>query len=158
MHIKLTVHPDRARIRRSVRARMRRWVRAQTMLGLALVAAGAFALSLGLPWLGLAVLVIGALVVLAPWLLSMAAAGARTGVFVETAEYELTEDGVRVQTRSLRAAYPWSGVQRVEDNGEFWVVVVAGTGELVLPWTLLPATDARMGRDFLSSRGLLIAV
>jgi len=158
MHIKLTVHPDRARIRRSVRARMRRWVRSQTLLGAVLCVGGLAVLVARLPWPGLALLGLGTVVLVGPWLMSMAAATARTGMFVETAEYELTEHGVRVQTRSLRAAYPWSGVQRVEDNGEFWVVISGGNGVVVLPWTLLPATDARQGRDFLSARGLLIAV
>lgn len=158
MHITLTVQPDRGRTRRSVRARVRRRLRSWNLVGGGLSAAGLGALALGVP-VGAAVLLAPGVTLLAgPWLLSLAAAKARTGVFVETATYELTDDEVRVNTPSLRSGYVWSAVQRVEDTGEFWVVVIRGSGVLVLPWTLLPPADARLARDFLSARGLLVAV
>jgi hypothetical protein len=158
MQISLTVQPDRGRTRRSVRARMRGRLRAWNLVGGGLATAGLAALVLGVP-LGAGVLLApGMTLLVGPWLLSRAAAKARTGVFVETATYELTEDGVRVHTQSLRAGYRWSAVELVEDTGEFWVVVIGGTGVLVVPWTLLPPLEARAARDFLTMRGLLVPV
>ncbi|GAA4263166.1 YcxB family protein [Dactylosporangium darangshiense] len=158
MHITLTVQPDSGRTRRSLRARMRGGLRSWNLIGGGLSAAGLGALLLGAPVGGGVMLTPGVVMLVGPWLLTRAAANARTGVFVEIATYELTDDAVRVRTPSLRAGYKWSTVERVEDNGEFWVVVTGGTGVLVLPWTLLPAVDVAQARDFLRQRGLLVAV
>jgi hypothetical protein len=158
MHITLTVPPDRGRTRRSVRARMRGRLRSWKLLGGGLSAAGLGALVLGLP-IGAGVLLApGVTLLIGPWLLSRAAAKARTGMFVETATYELTEESVRVCTPSLAAGYAWSAVEQVEDTGEFWVVVISGAGVLVLPWTMLPPAEAARVRTFLTGRGLMAAV
>jgi hypothetical protein len=155
MLITLTVQPDGGRTRRSVRARMRTSLRSWNMVGGGLSVAGLSALVLGLP-IGAGILLPPGLILLVgPWLLTRAAGKARTGVFAETATYELTDETVRVFTPSLRAGYSWSAVERVEDNGEFWVVVVGGTGVLVLPFTLMPEPEERKVRDFLSERGLI---
>ncbi|MFG2040895.1 YcxB family protein [Dactylosporangium sp. NPDC048998] len=158
MHITLTVQPDRGRTRRSVRARMRGRLRSWNLVGGGLSVAGLGALLLDIP-VGAGILMTpGVVLLVGPWLLTLAAAKARTGVFVETATYELTDEAVRVQTQSLRAGYEWTTVQRVEDTGEFWVVVIGGAGVLVLPWTLLPKGEARKARDFLTDLGLMVAV
>ncbi|MEV6923187.1 YcxB family protein [Dactylosporangium sp. NPDC051485] len=158
MHISLTVQPDRGRTRRSVKARMRGTLRSWRLVGGGLAAAGMSAFALGTPVGAGVLLAPGVTLLVGPWVLTRAAGKARTGVFVETATYELTDEVARVRTPSLRATYRWSSVERVEDNGEFWIVVVKGAGVLVLPWTLLPEPDARKARDFLSGRGLLVAV
>ncbi|MEV8515744.1 YcxB family protein [Dactylosporangium sp. NPDC051484] len=158
MHITLTVQPDRGRTRRSVRARMRGKLRSWSLVGGGLSAAGLGALLLGIP-VGAGILITpGVVLLVGPWLLTRAAAKARTGVFVETATYELTDEAVRVHTQSLRAGYEWTAVERVEDTGEFWVVVIGGAGVLVVPWTLLPTGEARKARDFLTGLGLMVAV
>jgi hypothetical protein len=158
MLITLTVQPDRSRTRRSVRARMRGSLRTWNLAGGGLAVAGLGALVLGIP-IGAGVLLAPGLIILVgPWLLTQAAAKARTGVYAETATYELTDDGVRVFTPSLRTGYLWPAVDRVEDNGEFWIVVVGGTGMLVVPFTLLPEPEERKMRDFLSEQGLLVPV
>jgi hypothetical protein len=155
MLITLTVQPDRDRTRRSLRARMRGSLRSWSLVGGGLSVAGLSALILGTP-IGAGVLLTpGVIILVGPWVLTRAAGRARTGVFAETATYEITDSGVRVFTRSLRNGYEWSAVERVEDNGEFWVVVVGGTGVLVLPFTLLPEPEERKVRDFLSERELL---
>ncbi|MFI5911330.1 YcxB family protein [Dactylosporangium sp. NPDC051541] len=158
MLITLTVQPDRNRTRRSLRARMRGSLRSWNLVGGGLSVAGLSALILGIP-IGAGVLLTpGVIILVGPWVLTRAAAKARTGVFAETATYEITDSGVRVFTRSLRNGYEWSAVERVEDNGEFWVVVVNGTGVLVLPFTLLPEPEERKVRDFLLERKLLAPV
>ncbi|GAA3450762.1 YcxB family protein [Dactylosporangium matsuzakiense] len=158
MLITLTVQPDRDRTRRSLRARMRGSLRSWNLIGAGLSVAGLSALILGLP-IGAGVLLTpGVIILVGPWVLTRAAAKARTGVFAETATYEITDSAVRVFTRSLRNGYEWSTVERVEDNGEFWVIVVGGNGVLVLPFTLLPEPEERKVRDFLSERGLLSPV
>ncbi|WP_433079745.1 YcxB family protein [Dactylosporangium sp. CA-052675] len=158
MLITLTVQPDRGRTRRSVRARMRGSLRSWNLVGGGLSVAGLGALVLGLP-IGAGVLLTpGVIILVGPWLLTQAAAKARTGVFAETATYEITDEGVRVFTPSLRAGYSWSAVERVEDNGEFWIVIVGGAGMLVVPFTLLPEPEERKVRDFLSEQGLLVPV
>ncbi|WP_433609913.1 YcxB family protein [Dactylosporangium sp. CA-139114] len=158
MLITLTVQPDRGRTRRSVRARMRGSLRSWNLVGGGLSVAGLSALVLGLP-IGAGVLLTpGVIILVGPWLLTRAAAKARTGVFAETATYEITDEGVRVFTPSLRAGYSWSAVERVEDNGEFWIVMVGGAGMLVVPFTLLPEPEERKVRDFLSEQGLLVPV
>ncbi|WP_432978368.1 YcxB family protein [Dactylosporangium sp. CA-233914] len=158
MHITLTVQPDRGRTRRSVRARMRRKLRSWNFVAGGLSVAGLGALLLGTPVGAGVLLAPGVTMLLGPWLLTHAAAKARTGVFVETATYVLTDEAVRVQTKSLRAGHAWSSVERVEDNGEFWIVVVGGSGALVLPFTLLPEPEERKLRDFLTERRLLMPV
>nr|BFE65679.1 hypothetical protein GCM10020063_102050 [Dactylosporangium thailandense] len=158
MLITLTVQPDRGRTRRSVRARMRGSLRSWNLVGGGLSVAGLSALVLGLPVGAGVLLTPGVIILVGPWLLIQAAAKARTGVFAETATYEITDEGVRVFTPSLRAGYSWPAVERVEDNGEFWIVVVGGAGMLVVPFTLLPEPEERKVRDFLSERGLLVPV
>ncbi|WP_432830173.1 YcxB family protein [Dactylosporangium sp. CA-092794] len=155
MHITLTVQPDSRRTRRSVRARTRGKLRSWNLVGGGLSVAGLGALILGTP-IGAGVLLApGMTLLVGPWLLVLAAPRARTGVFAETATYELTEDSVSVHTPSLRSGYAWSAVERVEETDEFWVVVIGGAGVLVLPWTLLPETDVKEARDFFTERGLL---
>jgi hypothetical protein len=158
MQITLTVTPDSDRTRRSLRARMRGSLRVWNFLGGALSVAGLGALLLGVPIGGGVLLTPGVVLLVGPWLLTRAAANARTGVFAEIATYELTDDAIRVRTRSLRAGYAWASVERVEDNGEFWIVVTGGNGVLVVPWTLLPPAEADTAREFLIDRRLLVAV
>jgi hypothetical protein len=155
MHITLTVQPDHGRTRRSVRARMRGTLRSWNFVGGGLSAAGLGALALGVPVGAGALLAPGVTLLVGPWLLSRAAAKARTGMFVETATYELTDEAVVVRTPSLTMAYNWSTVERVEDTGEFWIVVISGVGVVVLPWTMLPAREAAQARSFLAARGLM---
>ncbi|WP_433050618.1 YcxB family protein [Dactylosporangium sp. CS-033363] len=158
MLITLTVQPDRGRTRRALRARMRGSLRSWNMIGGGLSVAGLSALILGLPIGAGLLLTPGVVILVGPWLLTRAAAKARTGVFAETATYEITDTGVRVFTPSMRTGYEWSAVERVEDNGEFWIVVVGGNGLFVLPFTLLPEPEERKVRDLLSERGLLTPV
>src|SRR5258705_7321976 len=138
MHIILTVRPDADRARRQVRAAMRIKFRRLYVLGVVLIAAGIAMVAANLPS-GYAPLAIGAVLLALPWLLPRAAAKARTGVFAELATYELTEHNVLARTPSLSNGFTWEAVERVEDTGEFWVVMVKRVGVLVLPWTLLPA-------------------
>jgi hypothetical protein len=158
VHITLTVQPDRGRTRRSLRARMRGSLRSWNLVGGALAVAGLGALLLGVPVGGGVLLTPGVVLLVGPWLLTRAAVRARTGVFAETATYELTDEQIRVRTPSLRSGYEWTSVERVEDDGEFWVVVTGGNGVLVVPWTLMPAAEGDIARDFLIGRGLLVAV
>lgn len=158
MHITLTVRPDGGRTRRSLRARMRGSLRAWNLVGGALAVAGLGSFLLGVPIGGGVLLTPGVVLLVGPWLLTRAAVNARTGVFAETATYELTDDEIRVRTPSMRAGYEWASIERVEDNGEFWIVVTGGNGVLVVPWTLLPMAEADTARDFLSDRKLLVAV
>ncbi|MET7420544.1 YcxB family protein [Dactylosporangium sp. NPDC005555] len=104
---------------------------------------------------GAAPAALGAGLLCFPWLVSRAAAQARTGLLGETVTYELTDTDIQAHTKSLNMRYGWESVQAVRETPEFWVVTVAGINPLVLPWTKLPPTDVAAVRAFLVSRGLL---
>jgi len=154
MHITLTVLPDPDRARRQVRAAMRGKFLRLYVLGAALVAGGAFALLRDIR-VGYALVVLGVLLATFPLVLPRAAAKSRTGLLAEPVTYELTETNVLAKTPSLSNGYAWDAVDRIEENGEFWVLMVRGIGALALPWTLLPAGREQEARAFLTARGLL---
>ncbi|GAA0739977.1 hypothetical protein Drose_31085 [Dactylosporangium roseum] len=157
MEIRLTVPPDPVRARRQVRAALRSKFRKLYVLGALLVIAGVVLVVGGHPS-GYAPLTAGAAVLGLPWLLPRAVAKARTGLFAETATYELTDDEVRASTPSFSIGYGWEAVRRVDDTDGFWVVVADNSaGALALPWRLLPEADRDPARAFLVARGLLKA-
>jgi hypothetical protein len=157
MHISFTVEPDQARARRVIKTTMGGKLLRLYVLGAVVAVAGAVMFFYDIPS-GAAPLALGAGLCCFPWLVSRAAAQARTGILGETATYELTEVDVQAHTKSLNVGYRWESVQAVRETPEFWVVTVAGINPLVLPWTQLPPAKAAEARAFLVGRGLLTAV
>ncbi|MDG6102134.1 YcxB family protein [Dactylosporangium aurantiacum] len=156
MHISFTVEPDPARARRAIRTTMGGKLLRLYILG-AVVAGVGVVMSVNHIPSGAAPVALGAGLLCFPWLVSRAAAQARTGMLGETVTYELTDADVQAHTRSLNVGYRWESVQAVRETPEFWVLTVAGINPLAVPWKQLPAADAAEVRAFLVGRGLLPA-
>ena len=154
MHISFTVEPDQARARRAIQTTMGGKLLRLYILGAVVAAVGLVMFVNDIPS-GAAPLVLGTGLLCFPWLVSRAAAQAKTGILGETATYELTDADVQAHTRSLNLGYRWESVQAVRETAEFWIVTVAGINPLVLPWTELPPAEAAEARAFLVGRGLL---
>ncbi|MFF5231916.1 hypothetical protein [Dactylosporangium sp. NPDC000521] len=105
---------------------------------------------------GAAPVALGAGLFCFPWLVSRAAAQAKTGLLGETVTYDLTDADVQAHTKSLNVGYSWESVQAVKETPEFWILTVAKVNPLVLPWTELPPAAASEARGFLVARGLLV--
>ena len=156
MHISFTVEPDPARARRAIHTTMGGKLMRLYVLGAVVAAVGVVMFANDIPY-GAAPVVLGAGLLCFPWLVSRAAAQARTGLLGETVTYELTDADVQAHTRSLNLGYRWESVQAVRETPEFWVLTVAGINPLVVPWTQLPPGDVAKVRAFLVARGMLPA-
>jgi hypothetical protein len=154
MHISFTVEPDQRRARRAIQATMGGKLRRLYVFGALLAVAGIVMFVNDLPS-GAAPTALGAGLLCFPWLVSRAAAQARTGLLGETVTYELTDADVQAHTKSLNLGHRWESVQTVRETPEFWIVTVGGINPLVLPWTELPPADAAKARALLVTRGLL---
>jgi hypothetical protein len=154
MHISFTVEPDQVRARRAIQTTMGGKLLRLYILG-GVVAAIGVVMSVNDLVSGAAPVALGAGLLCFPWLVSRAAAQARTGILGETVTYELTDADVQAHTRSLNVGYRWESVQAVRETPEFWVVTVARINPLVLPWTELPPAEAAEARAFMVERGLL---
>ena len=156
MHISFTVEPDPARARRAIHTTMGGKLLRLYVLGAVVAAVGVVMFVNDIPS-GAAAVALGAGLLCFPWLVSRAAAQARTGLLGETVTYELTDADVQAHTRSLNVGYRWESVQAVRETSEFWVLTVAGINPLVVPWTQLPPADVAKVRAFLVARGMLPA-
>ncbi|MEV0565536.1 hypothetical protein [Dactylosporangium sp. NPDC050588] len=156
MRISFTVEPEPGRARRAIRATMGGKLLRLYVLGAVLAAVGIVMFANDVAS-GAAPAAIGAGVFCFPWLVSRAAAQAKTGLLGETVTYDLTDVDVQAHTKSLNVGYTWESVQAVKETPEFWILTVAKINPLVLPWTELPPAAAAEARAFLVARGLLAA-
>ena len=156
MHISFTVEPDPARARRAIRTTMGGKLMRLYILGAVVAAVGVVMFLNDIPS-GAAPVALGAGLLCFPWLVSRAAAQARTGLLGETVTYELTDADVQAHTRSLNVGYRWESVQLVRETPEFWELTVARINPLVVPWTQLSPADVAEVRAFLVARELLPA-
>ncbi len=159
MEIEAEVSMDRQLLTQVVRAAYQRTFVRLRILGFGVVVCGAVASWLSdTRWVGAAIVLIGLLNLAMPELILAVSYRRLRRVSDQHWTYRITTEDITESTPMFSSTRPWSGVRRVTETPDLWLLRTQLGGIIGLPKRAFTPEQARQLRGILSQRGLAEAV
>jgi hypothetical protein len=155
VHIIVETQPDRDRLARAMRRFLRRRLLPWRLCGAVVVLAGLALGPLGEPLEAVFFVGIGLVITFAlPWYAVRGAVRQNWRLHGVPTTYELTGDGLRSVNAYNDSLVRWPAVQRVDDAGDQYLLVLGKLHFVPLPIEGLSTDERNLLHDFLRARGL----
>jgi YcxB-like protein len=159
MEIEAEVSMDRQLLTQVVRAAYQRTFLRLRILGFVVVVCGAVASWLSdTRWVGAAIVLLGLLNLVMPELILAVSNRRLRRVSDQQWTYRITTEDITESTPMFSSTRPWSGVRRVTETPDLWLLRTQLGGIIGLPKRAFSPDQARELRGILSRRGLAEAV